>query len=142
MTETERGYLKLKIEDAVNAGKAALEEGVVKGGGLALKEIAESLGDKNILYEALMSPYKKIQENAGGKLDIADDVLDPVKVTRLAFENAVSAAGTLITTETAISEKKQTLWDMLDQRLTQGDERNDFRDMENMDMGAGKLIEA
>ncbi len=141
MTETERGYLKLKIEDAVNAAKAAIEEGTVKGGGLALKEIAESLGKDNILYEAIMAPYLKIQENAGGKLEIAKDIIDPVKVTRLAVENACSAAGILITTETAISERKRSMWDELEKRISNRDDSDDFRDDENQDLGSGKLVE-
>lgn len=141
MTETERDYLKLKIEDAVHAGRAALEEGIVKGGGLALKEIAEELGKDNIIYEALMAPYERIQENAGGELEIGEDILDPVKVTRLAVENACSAAGTLITTETAISERKRSMWDELEKRMHGSDEQDSFRDNENQDLGAGRLVE-
>lgn len=141
MTETERGYIKLKIEDAVNAAKAAMEEGVVKGGGLALKEIAEELGKDNILYKALMAPYEKIQENAGGNFEIKKDILDPVKVIRLALENACSSAGILITTETAISERRQNLWDLLEAKVAPLDKNNDFRDDENQDLGRGRSIE-
>jgi len=141
MTETERGYLKLKIEDAVAAGRAAIEEGVVPGGGLTLKAVAEELGEDNILYEPLKAPYETIQENAGGSLEIGEDILDPVKVTRLALENACSAAGILITTETAISERRKSLWDELEHKLYPEDERSSFRDSENMDAGAGRLIE-
>jgi len=103
-SDTEKYYLKAKIEDAVHATKAALEEGVVKGGGLALKEIAEKL-DENILTEALKSCYEQIQENAGGELKIGN-VLDPVKVVRVALENACSVAGTLITTSSAMAWKR------------------------------------
>lgn len=140
MTETERGYLKFKIEDAVNAGRAALEEGTVRGGGLALKEIAEELGRNNILYEALLAPYEKIQENAGNNLVIGEHILDPVKVTRLAVENACSAAGTLITTEAAISERRKSLWDELEKRISVNDEEDDFRDDSNQDLGKGRLV--
>ena len=141
-TESERGYLKLKIEDAVNAGKAALEEGTVKGGGLVLKEIAEELGEEDILYEALMAPYEKIQENVGDDLEIGEDVLDPVKVTRLAMENACSVAGILITSESAIGERRKTLWDELDNKLTMLHENErDFRANENQDLGVGRIVE-
>jgi chaperonin GroEL len=132
-TESERGYLKLKIEDAVNAAKAAMAEGVVAGGGLALSQIANELGKDNILYEVLKAPYQRIQDNAGGLLDIPDTVLDPVKVTRLAIENACSAASALITTDSAIAEKKETLWDMLDDKLYPKDDE-DFRSDANQDV--------
>lgn len=108
-TPTERQYIRLKLEDAVYGTKAALEEGVVEGGGLALKKIAEKL-PKNILTEALKAPYYQIQENAGGKLKIGKDILDPVKVTRTALENACSAA-ILITTDGAIVWERSTLED-------------------------------
>ena len=141
-TEAEKTYLKMKIEDAVNAAKAAMDEGVVRGGGLALREIAEELGEDDILYPALMAPYERIQQNAGRALGIPDTVLDPVKVTRLAVENACSAAGTLITTETAIAERRKTLWDELDNKLTMmHDNTNDFRDNENQDLGIGRIVE-
>lgn len=104
-TETEREYLKLKIEDAINATRCALEEGVVKGGGLALKEIADTM-EVNILTEALKAPYKQIQENAGG-IEIGEDVLDPVKVTRTSLEKACSIVGMVITTSIAINDKKE-----------------------------------
>lgn len=104
VSDTEKEYLRLKIEDAVNATKAALEEGVVKGGGVALFEIAEKL-PKSILTEALKAPYNQIQENAGGYLLVKDDVIDPVKVTINAVRNACSIAGLLITTEVAINDK-------------------------------------
>lgn len=105
-TDAERDYLKLKIEDAINATRCALEEGVVKGGGLTLMEIANSM-DVNILTEALKAPYNQIQKNAGGKLEIGADVIDPVKVTRTCLEKACSVAGLVITTEIAIADKKE-----------------------------------
>jgi len=107
-TDLEKIYLKLKLEDAVFATQAALQEGVVKGGGLALKEIAEEMED-NILTEPLKEPYNQIQENAGGDLEVKDDVIDPVKVTRTALENACSLAGILVTTESVVSEKRDDL---------------------------------
>jgi chaperonin GroEL len=106
-TDIERNYLRLKIEDAVYATKAAIEEGVVPGGGLALQQIAKELGD-NILTKTLNAPYEQIKDNAGGNIEIDKDVLDPVKVTRIALENACSVAGILLTTESAIADKKVT----------------------------------
>jgi len=103
---SERDYLKLKIEDAVNATRSALEEGIVKGGGLALKEVAEQMKD-SILYEALMAPYNQIQLNAGGNFEVGEDVIDPFKVTRTALDKASSVASIIITTEIAIADKKE-----------------------------------
>ncbi len=77
-TETEMKYLKDKIEDAVNATKAAIEEGIVPGGGSALVKVAEKLSKKidpaahdehtigyRILVQALYAPLKQIAKNAG-----------------------------------------------------------------------------
>lgn len=108
-SDTEKGYLKFKIEDAINATKAALEEGVVPGGGKALKEVAKKLGKDDVLYKMLQAPYEQIQENAGGKLTIPESVVDPVKVTRYALENACSVAGILLTTEGVIANKDHTI---------------------------------
>ena len=103
-TDSEREYLNLKVEDAVNATRCALEEGYVKGGGIALYEIANEMKD-SILYNTLRAPYLKIVENAGGKIEIPDTVIDSTKVMRVALENACSYAGLLITTEVAIADK-------------------------------------
>ena len=105
-SKTDREYLRLKIEDAVNATRWALEEGVVKGGGLALKEVAEQMSD-SILYEVLLTPYRQIQENAGGELPIGENVIDPVKVTRTALLKASNVASTIITTSIAIADKRE-----------------------------------
>jgi len=105
-TEVEREYLKHKIEDAVNALRAAMNEGIVPGGGTTLKKISEKLPD-NILTNPLKAPYNQIQENAGGKLTIKPNVIDPTKVVRVSLENACSVAKTLITTETTIAIKKE-----------------------------------
>jgi chaperonin GroEL len=145
-TETEMKYLKLKIEDAVNATKAAIEEGIVAGGGSALVKVREKLLAKkkvfptkdeevgySIVLNAIASPLKQIAINAG-KEDasviieqisknpkenagydflsdrfvedmIKEGIIDPVKVTRSAVENACSAAGVLLTTEVAIADE-------------------------------------
>lgn len=103
-SDTERTYFRRKIEDAVNAVDAALKEGVVKGGGLALKEIADQTKE---MVNVLRAPYEQIQENAGGSLDIKDTVVDPVLITTAALKSAVSLANMLITTEVAVAYKNE-----------------------------------
>lgn len=99
------GYLKDKIDDAVNATKGAIQEGAVRGGGISLKMIAMDLPD-GILKEALQAPYNQIQENAGGNFKIEDNVFDSVKSTRIVCENACSFAGALLTTSSSIATKR------------------------------------
>ncbi len=142
-TETEMKYLKDKIDDAVKATKASIEEGIVPGGGTALAKVAKKLSAQegkmnadeetgyNIVVRALEIPLAQIAINAGkddasaivtkvqsGKAnagydaladEIVDDMLkkgivDPVKMPRMALENAVSAAAILLTTEAAIAD--------------------------------------
>ena len=147
-TETEMKYKKLKIEDAVEATKAAIAEGIVAGGGAALIRAGEKVAKKKIaplsqdiahefqvgvevLLKALEAPLKQIAINAGksdgsvivdrvrsGKdhegYDANADVLvkdlftagiiDPVRVTRTALQNAASAAAMLLTTEVVITD--------------------------------------
>jgi chaperonin GroEL len=142
-TETEMKYLKDKIDDAVKATKAAMDEGIVAGGGTALAKAAKKLaasdtkrGDDeqagfDIVTRSLEMPLKQIAMNAGkdnasaivekvqgGKATagydalkdemvddmLAEGIIDPVKVTRSAVENAVSAAAILLTTEAAITD--------------------------------------
>lgn len=145
-TETEMKYLKLKIEDAVNATKAAIEEGIVAGGGSALIRAARAVREKretlspsetkigyDIILKALEAPLKQIAINAGKddgsviveKITVSKDenagydaktdtlhknmiekgIIDPVKVTRTALQNAASAAAILLTTEVAIADE-------------------------------------
>lgn len=142
-TETERSYLKEKLKDAVSAGKVALEEGFVKGGGLSFKEVADELGKDSVLYEALLAPYERIQSNAGGGLEIPKNIINPLKVDRLALENACSGAGMLITADGAIAEQKLTYNDYLEKAFTKmlpRDERDDWRDEENQDLGRANVI--
>ena len=103
-TDTGRLYLKKKLEDAINATKYALQEGVIKGGGLALMEISDTI-KPNILSEAIKAPYNQIQLNCGGKLEIGEDIIDPVRTTKTALRNACNVAGLIITTEVAIADK-------------------------------------
>lgn len=140
-TESERSYLKYKLEDAVSAAKVAREEGYVKGGGLALKEVAEELGKDSILYSALMAPYERIKQNAGGNIVISKEVIDPTKVVRLSLENACSGS-ILITADCGIAEEKLSYQDYLEKALQKAWPRdnNDWRDDSNQDIGAGRLI--
>lgn len=139
-SEAEMKEIKARIEDALHATRAAIEEGIVPGGGVALIrciDAVESLklkGDEktgaDIVAKALSIPCACIAENAGavpnlvvnnvtqGKdafgynanTDKYEDlvkagVIDPVKVTRIALQNAVSIAGLLLTTDCLVTEK-------------------------------------
>jgi len=143
-TETEMKEAKLRMEDALAATRAAVEEGIIAGGGSAyihaskdVEKVAESLeGDEktgaNIILKALEAPLYYIAENAGlegavivnkvhesepgigfdaYKEEYVDmvqaGILDPVKVTRSALQNATSVASTLLTTEAAASDIKE-----------------------------------
>ena len=143
-TETEMKDIKLRMEDALNATKAAVEEGIISGGGSAYIHVAAKLGDivngldgdektgARIVVKALEAPLARIAENAGqegaviinkvreggdgyGYDALADEycnmvekgILDPVKVTRSALQNATSVAATLLTTESAVSSIKE-----------------------------------
>src|SRR5580692_1600388 len=141
-TEVELKEKKHRLEDAISATRAAIEEGIVAGGGSALVHIAADLGDLwkkgdeatgvQVVRNALQAPARWIAENAGaeggvvvaaiaelpmghgydaatgeyGDL-IAHGVIDPVKVTRSAVQNAASIAGMLLTTEALVVEKPE-----------------------------------
>src|SRR3989344_5723079 len=140
ITETEMKEKTMRIDDALNATKAAVEEGVVLGGGLTLFnaiKILEKLklkGDEEIglkiIKRALEEPLRQIAENSGkegaevlSKLsieknenigynaakDVFEDlfnagIIDPVKVVRLALQNAASIASLLLTTNAIVAE--------------------------------------
>lgn len=106
-SDIELKYLKDKIEDTINATKCAISEGIVKGGGDALKAIVEKYPNM-LISEALLAPYLQIRANAGDNVQFAtpDYVFDPVKVTKMAVESACSVAGTLITTNAVIAYDK------------------------------------
>jgi chaperonin GroEL len=143
-TETEMKEAKYRMEDALNATKAAVEEGVIFGGGSAyihaqkdVEKATEDLtGDEKtgakIVLKALEAPLFNIAENAGldGSVIVnkvkesevgvgfdaytekyvnmmEDGVLDPVKVTRSALQNATSVASTFLTTEAAVADIKE-----------------------------------
>jgi chaperonin GroEL len=144
-TETELGYIKHKMEDALAATRAAIEEGIVAGGGVAFVKAVNELQIKNkknsdyefqagyeAVLKALSEPLKQIVLNTGKKsadvvldkvakgaginsgYDAKDDqyledmikagIIDPLKVTRAALENAVSVAAMLLTTEAVVTD--------------------------------------
>ena len=143
-TETEMKESKLRMEDALNATRAAVEEGIISGGGSAyihaskaVAEFAATLeGDEktgaNVILKALESPLYYIADNAGlegsviinkvreSEVGVGYDaaaeeyvdmvkagILDPVKVTRSALQNATSVASTLLTTESVVANIKE-----------------------------------
>ena len=143
-TETEMKEAKLRLEDAIAATKAAVEEGIIAGGGSAYLHAMDKVaavaakmeGDEktgaNIILKALQAPLLIIAKNAGyegtvivdkvmnSKVGVGFDaykgeyvdmvengIIDPVKVTRCALENATSVAATLLTTEAVVAIKKE-----------------------------------
>ena len=143
-TETEMKEAKLRMEDALNATRAAVEEGIIAGGGSAyvhaageVKSVADGLeGDEKtgarIILKALEAPLYHIVANAGLEgsvivnkvkessvghgfdaykeeyVDMIEaGILDPVKVTRSALQNATSVASTLLTTGTVVANIKE-----------------------------------
>ncbi|MGN0273038.1 MAG: chaperonin GroEL [Lachnospiraceae bacterium] len=143
-TETEMKESKLRMEDALNATRAAVEEGIIAGGGSAyihaskeVAKLAETLeGDEKtgakVILKALEAPLYFISANAGLEgaviinkvkestpgvgFDAAKEeyvnmveagILDPVKVTRSALQNATSVASTLLTTESVVANIKE-----------------------------------
>jgi len=141
-TEVELKEKKHRLEDAISATRAAIEEGIIPGGGSALVHVAASLDDLGktgdvatgvtVVKKALSEPARWIALNAGQEGSVivaktadlpeghgynaatgeygdlmAQGVIDPVKVTRSAVQNAASIAGMLLTTETLIVEKPE-----------------------------------
>ena len=141
-TEVELKERKHRVEDAVNATRAAIEEGVIPGGGVALVQAAKNMETKDmsgltdeeqigykIVRRALEEPMRQIAENAGEDGAIIADkckssargigydannskwvnmveagIIDPVKVTRCALQNAASIAALILTSECAITD--------------------------------------
>lgn len=108
-TAAEKYYLKLKVQDCMNSCKMALEGGMVRGGGLSLKEVAEELGTGSLLYQALRAPYNRIQMNAGGVLEIGENVMDAFLVAKAGIENAVSVIKIVLTIEGLIADTPVSL---------------------------------
>ena len=143
-TETEMKEAKLRLEDALNATRAAVEEGIIAGGGSAyihatkkLSSLIDTLeGDEKtgaaIVSKALSAPLAHIASNAGlegsviinkimeSEVGVGFDaykeeyvnmiesgIIDPVKVTRTALQNATSVASTFLTTESVVADIKE-----------------------------------
>ena len=143
-TETEMKEMKLRIEDALAATKAAVEEGIIAGGGTSYidvipsveKLLAETEGDEKtgvqIVLKALEEPAWQIAKNAGLEGAVIVDkvkqckpgegynaltseygdmlsmgIVDPVKVTRSALQNAASVASMVLTTESLVADKPE-----------------------------------
>ena len=145
-TEVEMREKKDRVDDALHATKAALQEGILPGGGVALIHARQVLANKkyenvdldlgrDIVYRACTAPFLKILSNAGyenlesfgivNRLSdvtsehgynlktktinnlVNDGIIDPTKVTRLALENAVSVAGTILITESIVYNKPE-----------------------------------
>ncbi len=141
-TETELSEKKHRMEDALEATKAAVDEGILPGGGVALVNGAGSLDSLklkndeavglNILRRALEAPLRQLANNAGFEgaivvervkaekpgvgFDVISEsyrdmfdagIVDPMKVTRAALQNAISIAGMLLTTDALVAEVKE-----------------------------------
>lgn len=106
-TEQMRRYKKDKVEDAVNAVRAAMQEGVVPGAGLALMKVADELADGAYLKEALRAPHLRILATMGSDFKVPEWVQDPTKVIRLGIEKACEIASSLATTEVAINWERE-----------------------------------
>lgn len=106
-TEQMRRHRKDKVDDAINAVKAAHQEGTVAGGGLALSQIADSLPDTYLLKTALRVPYAQVMALAPAGFKIEDWVRDPVKVVHTALTHACDIASSLVTTEVAINWERE-----------------------------------
>jgi chaperonin GroEL len=141
-TEVELKEKKHRLEDAISATRAAIEEGIIPGGGSALVHVATELGDLGrtgdertgvrVVERALSEPARWIALNAGAEGSVvvaktaelpagqgfnaatgeygdlmAQGIIDPVKVTRSAVQNAASIAGMLLTTETLVVDKPE-----------------------------------
>ena len=131
---------KDRVDDALHATKAAIEEGIVPGGGAALLQARDSFEHDGsigaqIVYDVCASPFKKILSNAGyepekmysiineildgeywdgynlktdGVVNMKEaGIIDPLKVTRAALENAASVAGTILLTEAVVVDKPE-----------------------------------
>lgn len=104
-TEFQRKYLKDKVDDCVNSVRLALQEGTVKGGGLAFKEISDTLSDDDILKRPLLSIYNQIMSLAPDGYEIPDWCRDPYLTLVSALANACSVAGQFASVNTIVTTK-------------------------------------
>jgi len=108
-----RKYLLDKAVDAVNSVRNAFQEGVVAGGGKALKEIADKMPADAILKPALSSVYEQIISTGPKDFEIPEWVKDPVKVLRVALEEACGVAATLSTTLISTAQEQRKPLDQM-----------------------------
>lgn len=101
-TDAESGEAVLKVEDAINAVKSAMEAGYVKGGGVALMEA----GKGGVLEKVCEAPHSQIVEN-GGSNEIPDTVIDSYKSVKHSLLNALSTACSILTVEAMLVEEKE-----------------------------------
>lgn len=135
-SELELKNKKERVIDAVHATKAAIAEGIVPGGGVALRDVATQLYKQgktvdpilNLIVDALEAPYDKLLKNAGIELAsgtgftvgcginvvtkktvdmVKEGVIDPVKVTKMAITQAISVAGIALTTAAIVVNKPE-----------------------------------
>lgn len=104
-SDMEKRRLLDKADDAIHAVKAALQEGTIKGAGLAAYEVAKELPDDYILKRPLMAVYEQIMASAPEGFVVEEWVRDPLKVWRVALTHACSAAGAFATAEGVITDK-------------------------------------
>lgn len=104
-TPFQRKYLKDKADDCVNSVRLALQEGTVKGGGLAFIDISEQLGDDDILKRPLLSIYNQIISSAPEGFEIEEWVRDPYLTLVSALTNACSVAGQFASINAVITTK-------------------------------------
>ena len=108
-TIVDKYYLKLKTENAVNSCIKALEGGMVKGGGMSYKEVADALGAKSRLYKALNYPYERMKKNNMGKELDVEGIYDSYSSMKSAIENAVSVSKVILSQEGIIADKEQSM---------------------------------
>jgi chaperonin GroEL len=107
-TETEMKEKKARVEDALHATRAAVEEGIVPGGGVALLRAQKSLDELKVENEEQKAGVEIVRRAIEAPLrHIAAGVIDPTKVVRTALQNAASVASLLLTTEAMIAEKPE-----------------------------------
>lgn len=108
-TAAEKYYIKLKVQDCMNSCKAALEGGMIPGGGLTLSKVAAKLGEDSLLYKPLVAPFLRIQANAGQGLIVGPEVMDSYLVAEAGIRNAVSVVKTVLTIEGVIADHPQSM---------------------------------
>lgn len=104
-SETDLSYKRLKCNDAVRSSQLALKYGIVKGGGITLKSIAQTLPDSisgQIMKKALEVPYNQNMANFGEEIEIRENIVDAAAVVKNAVRNAIGIASTILTANALI----------------------------------------